>query len=60
MLPRLAGGGLSLGSGGLGALLRLGMFPRFVLDKPVPCGAQNDAQEQSIEKTSHNVPFFDV
>jgi hypothetical protein len=35
------------------------MFPRFVLDKPVPCGAQNDAQEQSIKKTFHNVPFFD-
>ena len=34
MLSRLAGGGSGLGGGGLGALFRLGMFPRLVLDKP--------------------------
>src|ERR1019366_8467553 len=56
----LAGGGLSLDGGGLGALFRLGMFPRFGLDKPVPRSAQNDAEDQSTAKTSHNVPFFDV
>src|ERR1019366_5209559 len=56
----LAGGGLSLDGGGLGALFRLGMFPRFGLDKPVPRSAQNDAEDQSTAKTSHNVPFFNV
>jgi hypothetical protein len=49
---------LGLGGGGLGALLRLGMFPRFFFDKPVRRSAQNDAENQSIEKTSHNVPLF--
>jgi hypothetical protein len=51
---------LHLGGSVLGALLRDRMFPRFVLDKPVSHSAQNDAEDQSVEKTSHNVPFFDV
>jgi hypothetical protein len=58
MLPRFAGGGLRLSGCCLGALLRLGMLPRFVLDKPVPRSAQNDAEEQSIEKTFHFVRFL--
>ena len=56
MLSRLAGRRLGLGGGCLGALLRRGMFPRFVLEKPESGGAQKDAQDQSIEKTSHRVP----